>query len=263
MIVTCEHIFYRLGRRSILEDVSLTISPGEVVALVGPNGAGKSTCLNVMSGLIAPHEGRVMFGEHLLSQMTPQHRAMCRAMLVQDTESRVNFSVTDIVGMGIHTLSSAQRAHIVADQLQRVGLPHCAQRSMMRLSGGERQRVHLARVLAQLAAGEMSGEKGVLLLDEPISAQDVLHQNAVLALACDHARQGGACVMVLHDLNWAAACADRMIVLHEGKIYSDGSPQQVLTLQMLYEVFGVTLSRINCHEGTGRPYVVPHDMRVF
>lgn len=257
---------WHTGGKAIVHGVSLDFEPGQVSAIIGPNGAGKSTLLRLASGLLPTSSGDVWLGNVPMASLSSARLAASRAMLTQDCPLRARFTVRELVAMGGRVsaphMGTPERLALAEQLLERVGLGVFAERDVMGLSGGERQRAHLARVLMQLeAAVHGSGRPpGFLLLDEPISAQDLSRQHMVLDLARTHARCGGGVVMVLHDLNWAAACADRIVVVHEGSIHAQGPPAQVLTNALTRRVFGLAEGHVHVHTGTGKPYVLPHDM---
>ncbi|QDH24905.1 heme ABC transporter ATP-binding protein [Neokomagataea tanensis] len=260
MTLKLQNVSYSTRGTALLDDVSFEIHPGEIVTIIGPNGAGKSTLLRVASGLLPASAGAVTLDSLPIDQLSPERLALRRAMLSQETSAQVRFTVEDIAGMSVHHLPRQRRLSLVAAQLQRVGLGAFAQREITSLSGGERQRAHLARVLVQLEAGLQHGQPGLLLLDEPISAQDPARQEQILELARDHTKRGGTCLIVLHDLNWAAACSDHIIVLNAGRIHLQGAACHVLTPEMLKDVFGLKSPRVRTHTATQRPFIIPHDV---
>lgn len=266
MSLRVENCSVRIGQRTLLAVPEFAIRLGEVLAIIGPNGAGKSTFMKVISGITEPDQGAITLDGHPLSGWSASALAGRRAFLAQDSTVSIRFTVAELVAMGLtysgQGLPRDQRRRIVADVTERVGLASLRERDVMTLSGGERQRAHLARVLAQLEAGEVSSGAGFLLLDEPIAAQDLAHQKQIMQIAREQARRGTGVVMVLHDLNWAAACADRLAVICGGNVHADGRPEEVLTIDMLTSVFGVTPGQTNWHDGTGRPFVIPHDLLV-
>lgn len=260
MTLRLDTVSLHTPHRTLLDAVSLTVHPGEIVAIIGPNGAGKSTLLRLASGLTAPTSGNVILDGTPIWRMQPERLAARRAMLAQDSVLRARFTVGELVRLGIRPpCPPAVRDAIATDVLRRVELDRLAGRDVMSLSGGERQRAHLARVLAQLAPAMRAGKPGFLLLDEPISAQDLARQRLVMDIARNHAAHGGGCLMVLHDLNWAACRADRIIVLDRGHIHAQGPPASVLTPGMLEAAFEMVAPRVRIHVETGRPFVVPHD----
>ncbi|MFT8979488.1 heme ABC transporter ATP-binding protein [Gluconobacter oxydans] len=266
MSLALQDVVWSVGGKTILHGASLRFEAGQVTAIVGPNGAGKSTLLRIASGLLSPTSGTVTLQGTELNHLAPERLAAMRAMLTQETVLRARFTLRDLVVMGARVsaprLTSQERTMLAEDLLGRVGLEHFADRDVMDLSGGERQRAHLARVLMQLEAAmsDKGDAPGFLLLDEPISAQDPARQHLVLDLARAHARKRGGVVLVLHDLNWAVACADRIVVVHQGSIHAQGPPQDVLTDTLARTVFGLEEGRVRTHERTGKPYILPHDI---
>ena len=261
MMLDMQHVAFGANGRFLLDDVSLSVARGEVVVIIGPNGAGKSTLLRLAAGLAAPVSGRVLLGGHDLATLSDARKAGLRAMLAQNSPAHARFTVRELAAMGgLHAgracSASALAAHVHA-ALELVGLLPMAERDITSLSGGERQRAHYARVLVQLRA---AAGNGLLLLDEPVSAQDLARQGLVLNVARAHARQGGACLMVLHDLNWATCVADRIVVLRNGRIEADGRPEQIVSATLLRDVFGLETEHVPVHARTGRPFVVPHDI---
>jgi len=264
MTLELRNVTWRRGEREILRDVTLSFGRGLVTAIIGPNGAGKSSLLRLASGLSRPTGGDVLLDGQPVAAMSPRHLATRRAMLTQENETAGQFLVRQMVvmGAGMSTRGMAiDRQVALADMLlQQVGLAQLAGRQMMTLSGGERQRANLARVLMQLEVARAKDlPAGFLLLDEPISAQDPAHQALVLQLACQHAARGGGVAVVLHDLNWAAACADRLVVVHQGRVHAYGTVEAVMTQDLACSIFGLKDGCIHLHTKTGRPFILPHD----
>jgi iron complex transport system ATP-binding protein len=255
-ILTAESITVRIGAAKLLDDVSLALVPGEIVALVGPNGAGKSTLLRVLSGELAPGAGIVRLNGVLLASYAPRELALRRAVLAQSVSVVFSFTVAEIVRMGAGDGHSPRIDAMVDAALAEVDLGGFRERAITTLSGGEQQRAHLARVLVQLACGEAEHGPGVLLLDEPTASLDLRHQLGVVAVARACAERGVAVVAILHDLNLAALLADRMLVLDRGRIDSAGVPADIITDAMLARVFAVAdaIGRVPA----GLPFVLPH-----
>ena len=249
-----EDISVKIQSKAILTDVSFDVSQGEVVALCGPNGAGKSTLLRVLSGELKQTKGSVVFQETPIDRWKPIELAKMRAKLSQESLLTFAFLAREVVEMGRFPYNDSSNSDkIVHSCMQQVGIEHLAERQYTSLSGGEKQRVHLARVLAQLYSEQ--GETKLMLLDEPTSALDVLHQEVVLEIAYKLARKNNYIVLVvLHDLNLAAAWADRMILLKDGKYCYDGAPDEVLTPEIIKEVYGIQ-SLVLSHPKTGRPII--------
>ena len=221
--------------RALLESVSLAVDSGTVLGVVGPNGAGKSTLIRVLAGDIAPDAGASQLADHDTSDVSIQTLASLRAVVGPQSISDVVFHVGEVVAMGLHATSGEPLDVIAHSQrvltaMGRADIAHLADRELRTLSGGEQQRVALARAIAQDAS--------VMLLDEPTSALDVGHQEMVMEVLGDLAADGAAIVAVLHDLNLAAAFADRVLLLDEGSVAAHGDPRSVLQAGLLSHVYG-------------------------
>ncbi|MCG0995064.1 heme ABC transporter ATP-binding protein [Acetobacter indonesiensis] len=264
MIVRLEESGVSRQNKILLSSLYLSIKPGEVMAIVGPNGAGKSTLLKLIGGSMMPTTGTVWLGDRNMADFSAMELAQHRAVLAQDCVTTARFPVQDMVAMGLtytgKHLKRPKQNKLIENVLAQVGLAEFAQRDVTTLSGGERQRAHLARVLAQLQGSEAHYGPGLLLLDEPLAAQDLAHQKLIMDSALRHAAKGGSVVVVLHDLNWAAACADMVVVLSKGRLHAQGSPVEILNTRLLADVFGVQSRHYVMHEETGRPFIIPHDL---
>ncbi|MEO0558358.1 MAG: heme ABC transporter ATP-binding protein [Bacteroidota bacterium] len=246
----------RIGSATLLDGLSLGISPGEVVAVVGPNGAGKTTSLRLLAGETEPTQGRVLLDGQRLDASPMGALALRRAVLPQQSSLGFGFSTLDVVLLGRTPHSTGRRADLdaAARAMRRAGVEHLAAQRYPTLSGGERQRVHLARVLAQLD-GTPDGDR-YLLLDEPTSALDLGHQHAVLRVAREEAANGTGVLAVLHDLNLAAQYADRIAVLAEGQLVALGTAESVLTPAIVQCAFGISVM-VTQNPCVACPLVVP------
>ncbi|WP_394613540.1 heme ABC transporter ATP-binding protein [Lentzea sp. JNUCC 0626] len=242
----CENVSVRLGNTEILRDLNLTVTSGEVLALVGPNGAGKSTALAVLAGDIRPDAGSVWLDGKPLDEWSARETARRRAVLLQRITLSFPFTVAEVVRMGRAPWDDD--GDVVASVMEQTEMTAFAGRKFTTLSGGEQARAALARVLAQRA--------GVLLLDEPTAALDIRHSELVLRTAREQAARGNAVLVVLHDLGMAGAHADRVAVMAEGSIVADGPPGEVLTEGLLSEVYRHRVE-VLAHPRTGRPVVLP------
>ena len=239
--------------REVLRGVDLVARAGEVVALVGPNGAGKSTLLRVVGGLLRPTAGSVRIDGVDVTTLDRRAIAHHIAVVPQVFETLFPFTVREIVALGrtsrlgpLGTLG-ADDARAVTRALDDIGATDLADRRVDRVSGGERQRAVLAMALAQ--------EAGVLLLDEPTAHLDPAHQRGTLERVVALARMRRlAVVAVLHDLNLAATFATRVVLLADGVVVREGDPRDVITSQLVAEVFGEGL-RVVAYDG--RPVVIP------
>lgn len=253
-MLRANNLLVRRGNRTVLANIDIQLRPGEVLGVLGPNGAGKSTLLGALCGELPTSEGRVSLDERPLTDWPGQERARRLAVLPQSSSLDFAFSVNEVVGMGRlpHASGRVRDAEIVAEALSAADALHLAGRSYLALSGGERQRVHLARVLAQLWPG---AEGQTLLLDEPTSMLDPLHQHTILQAVRDFAERGAAVLVILHDLNLAARYCDQLLLLQQGLPHAYGPPAQVLTAEALATVYGLEVL-IHQHPERGHPLII-------
>lgn len=249
-----EGLHLRRGSNEVLHDIHLQLTPGQVVGVLGPNGAGKSSLLGVLCGELAPGQGRVTLQGRPLTDWTGQARAQRLAVLPQVSSLGFSFRVEEVVAMGRmpHGSGQLRDAEIVEAALRAADAWHLLGRSYLALSGGERQRVHLARVLAQLWPGEQGT---TLLLDEPTSMLDPLHQHTTLQAVRRFADRGAAVLVILRDLNLAARYCDRILLLEQGRCHALASPQEVLTPGALKAVFGIDVL-VQAHPERGHPLII-------
>jgi iron complex transport system ATP-binding protein len=242
------------GSQVVLSDIDLQLIPGEMLGVLGPNGAGKSTLLGALCGELKPAHGQVWLDDQPLEHWRGAQRAQRMAVLPQTSTLSFAFTVEQVVGMGRlpHDTGLQRDAEIIRAALQAADAMHLHDRSYLALSGGERQRVHLARVLAQLWPGE-GGQ--TLLLDEPTSMLDPLHQHTTLQAVRSFADRGGAVLVIVHDLNLAARYCDRLLLLDQGRVHSLGTPQTVLMPEPLKAVFGLEVL-IQPHPERGHPLII-------
>ncbi|RAY17172.1 heme ABC transporter ATP-binding protein [Actinomadura craniellae] len=240
------------GEKAVLSSVDLEVRHGEMLALVGPNGAGKSTLLAALAGDTALTGGRVTLQGHPLGSWTTREAAMRRAMLPQQHVLAFPFTVVDVVRMGrtpwTGTVHQEDDDPAVRQAMRDATVTSFADRPFTSLSGGEQARTALARVLAQRAT--------TLLLDEPTAALDIRHQELVFSALAAEAGRGTAVVAVVHDLGLAAAYADRVGVLSQGRLVACGPPRDVLTAPLLSDVYRYRVEVLP-HPRTDHPLVLP------
>lgn len=253
-MMKADNISVHRDGKSVLADVSLTLEPGRMLGVLGPNGAGKSTLLGALCGELKTSHGQLWLDGQALSHWSGQARARRLAVLPQSSTLSFAFKVQEVVAMGRlpHDSGRERDAEIVQASLEAADAWHLQDRSYLALSGGERQRVHLARVLAQLWPGE-GGQ--TLLLDEPTSMLDPLHQHTTLQAVREFADRGGAVMVILHDLNLAARYCDRFLLLEAGRPYALGAPDDVLTPDALKAVFGLDVL-VQRHPERGHPLII-------
>jgi iron complex transport system ATP-binding protein len=250
MDVRLEGLSVHAGDRALVERLTLDVAPSEIVGLVGPNGSGKSTALRCVYRALAPDDGVVRVGGDELSRLPMRESARRVAALTQEGGSDLDFTVEETVALGRtpHTrgngpLTDDERA-LCRDAMARMDVGHLAQRGILSLSGGERQRVLIARALVQ--------QPKVLILDEPTNHLDIRHQ---IELLRDLRGSGLTILIVLHDLNLAAATCDRLAVLAEGRLVTVGPPAEVLTPELMAAVFGIQATVVR-HPLTHAPQIL-------
>ncbi len=242
----------RYDGRPVLKGIDATIEPGEIVGLIGPNGAGKTTLLRACVDLLSLHSGAICLGDRRLDRIPRKELARAIAYIASGAPCHWPLEVERLVALGRRphlspwtSAGTADQAAIVA-AMELTDVTQFRGRATTELSDGERARVMLARALA--------GQPQVLLADEPVSGLDPHHQLTVMTVLVGQARIGGSVIVTLHDLGLAARFCDRLLVLDRGMIVADGLPRDVLSAQILADVFGI---RAVHGETDGAPYLVP------
>jgi len=256
MALLTSQVSVHLAGFDLLRDIDVVVEPGQVTAIVGPNGAGKSSLLKVLTGDIAPTVGTVTLNNFFLQEWDNERRARLLAVLGQQTPLNFPFTAAEVVALGRipHDVGAARDREIVAEALQLVDASYLDKRYYTQMSGGEKQRVQLARVLAQIWEPVADGPR-YLVLDEPTSAFDLSHQQMTLEIVRRFAAQGVGVLVVVHDLNLAARCADKMVVVTCGRIAAQGTPAEVLTEDLIQRVFQVQ-AIISEHPVSKTPLVI-------
>ncbi|MET9092458.1 ABC transporter ATP-binding protein [Streptomyces cyaneofuscatus] len=247
------------AQRPVIEGLDLEIPHGSFTAVIGPNGCGKSTLLRAFGRLMKPRAGEVLLDGAPIHRMPTRQVAHLVGLLPQSPVAPEGISVADLVARGRHPHQSWYRRWTSEDEvvaaraMRATGTYELAERNLDELSGGQRQRAWIAMALAQ--------DTELLLLDEPTNHLDLAHQVEVLDLVRTlHRDIGRTVVLVLHDLTLAARYADRLVAMKEGRIVAEGAPRDVLTEEMLAEVFGLR-ARVRHDEETGCPLVIPLSRR--
>ncbi len=245
----------------VLRDIGLHIDAGEFVGIVGPNGSGKSTLLNTMVGALRPADGIVSLHGRDISTIRGRELARMLAVVPQDSPVAFEFTVLEVVLMGRaphlgrFELEKRSDLDFAVDALKRTNLLQYADRRIGELSGGERQRAIIARALAQ--------QTDVLLLDEPTAHLDLSYQVEILdLLKRENGTHGKTVVVVLHDLNLAAEFCSRLLMIKDGRLYADGTPEEVITADNVRRVYGTSVW-VRRHPTSGRPYILSTGSRAF
>lgn len=233
-----------INQKPLLQGINLHIKPDKLTLLIGPNGAGKSTLLKACAGDIKPSEGAVVFNQKQLHNYNSGELSRLRAVMTQSYAMSFGFSVEEVVSMGCFVyeeqLSRQGRKNIVEEVMAFMGITSLKDDNFMQLSGGEQQRTQLARVLVQLWFPRRQTTPRYLLLDEPTSSLDIYHQYQVLTLAKALKDRGIGVLAVVHDLSLAAAFADHIVLMANGRIVVEGQPEEVLQSQYLSSVYGMS-----------------------
>jgi iron complex transport system ATP-binding protein len=248
-----KNISYRVPARNLLTQVDAVIRPGAVTALMGSNGAGKSTLLKIISGELKPSEGSVSWNGKPLEHWDVKELAKTRAVLRQQYNMQMPFSVFDIISMGRYphfkNKLTDQCRSVIAKVAEYTGVEQFLKRNYLTLSGGEQQRVQLARVLAQV--WDTPSDQRLILLDEPVSALDIHYQHQLLALVKALTNANFTIVAVLHDLNLAMQYADDVLLLKQGQTVSFAHKESALSERNIFETFGVEAS---LHQAKNYPH---------
>lgn len=243
------------GDKTILEDITLNITSGQITSIIGANACGKSTLLRTMSRLLAPNKGQVLLDGKSIHKRSTRQLAQILGLLPQSPTAPEGITVGDLVSRGRYPhqgfLSRWSKADddAVAKALDTTHTTELLEKDVDELSGGQRQRVWIAMALAQ--------ETDILLLDEPTTFLDVAHQIEVLDLLVDlNQSRGTTIVLVLHDLNLAARYSDKLIAMQQGRVFAYGTAHEVITEATVQTVFGLN-NQIVSDPISGSPMVLP------
>lgn len=245
--MTAERVSFRIDSTILLHGIDLELRSGQITGLIGPNGSGKSTLLQLLVRALPPSAGHLHLGGVALNRLNRREVARQLALVEQDAHTDIPLTVLDVVLLGriphqgaFGTDTDNDRA-LAHGFLDRAGAGDLAERAFASLSGGERQRVQLARALAQ--------QPRILLLDEPTNHLDIAAQLGLLDLLTQIAGNGTGIAMALHDLNHAARVCDRVVVLDHGRIAAAGPTREVLTTDLIRQVYQVEAEWVPASQG--------------
>ncbi|MGG1514355.1 heme ABC transporter ATP-binding protein [Paenibacillus oryzisoli] len=238
-MIDVKQLSYKIKDQVILKEISFQVSEGEFFGVIGPNGSGKSTLLRQLSGVDPVRSGEVRLGGQPVGSYSRKELAKWLAVLQQDALPPVGFTVREVVEMGRFPFQNwlgeekEDADALITAILQKLELTALAERAIERLSGGERQRAALAKVMAQ--------QPGLLLLDEPTTFLDIGYQIQMMDYIANWQKETGlTTVAVLHDLNLAAQYCSRLLVIHDGCAVAVGTPEKILTSELIAQVYGTT-----------------------
>jgi iron complex transport system ATP-binding protein len=246
-MLTATNLVFRAGSRVLIDQLSARFEPGRLHLIIGANGAGKSTLIRLLARLLRPSEGQVLYNGGDVAHWSERVLAQRRAVLSQAVEVAFSMPVRELVMMGRYPHFGARPGagdlEICEEVMRFFDVTEMADRSYGTLSGGEKQRVQFARVLAQIwrPLQDSNGSVRHLFLDEPLTFLDIGHQIDFMEKVSSFATQADVVVVgVVHDLNLAARFADRLLLLHQGRVLADGGTQEVLTAEHLHAAFSVS-----------------------
>lgn len=237
--------------RPVLKNICLELAPTEMLGVVGPNGAGKSTIIRCLNNILTPQKGTILLDEEEMKKMRRLALAKKIGYVPQSTAQVFSATVFDTVLMGrrphLSWQSGKKDEKIVLDTLEMLNIIEIAMSDINELSGGQQQKVFIARALAQ--------EPEVLLLDEPTSNLDIRHQLEVMNIIQNLVHEKGiTVVMAIHDLNLASRYAEKIIMMHSGKVFSAGIPTAVFTPENIEQVYRV---KVKVNSDSEMPYILP------
>lgn len=252
--ITIQGLSFAFEQEKILMDIDLKIDRGKFYSILGPNGSGKTTLIKNICKTLSTKHGSIYVGEKDIKGLGRREMATEMALVPQNTTVEFEFSALDIVLMGrtpyISRFSreSEEDLNIARKAMEATNTWQFRHKSINSLSGGERQRVIVARAITQAT--------DIILLDEPISSLDIYHQVEILNTLKElNLKKSITIIAVLHDLNLAAAYSDQIIMMHQGRIHSQGEPEKILDKEKVKEVYGIDVHVIK-NPVSGKPHVI-------
>lgn len=250
-----EDLSLRYDKKQVVHELSMSIPTNQITCLIGPNGSGKSTLLKGFARLLRPSQGVVYLDGHAIHNQNTKKVARQLSILAQINDAPDGLSVRELLALGRYPhrsflgVPNSNDNSAINKALEIVGISHLTDRLLGELSGGQRQLAWIAMTLAQ--------ETSIILLDEPTTFLDLAHQLEVLMvlenLQRNHDR---TIVLVLHDINLAARFSDHLVAMKEGRIVCHGTPREVITTEMLSDVFGIE-AVVRVDESTQCPFCIP------
>lgn len=234
-MITLNTVSLNINGKTLLKPTTITLPSGKITAIIGPNGSGKSTLLKVMAGEFPKLDSQVAYFNRPLLQWSIEQRAKVRSVLSQQWHLPFAYQVWEVINMGNNHQPGTQPSRRLMSLAESLGLSALMHQDYQTLSGGEQQRVQLARAFLQLADSPISDT--LMLLDEPMSAQDLKYQTTILHLLKQQAQQGQTIVIILHDLHLATRFSDFTVLMKKGEITDYGPTHETLSIKRLENVF--------------------------
>lgn len=253
--IKIENLTCGYGSKFCIRNISFEVPKGQFTAIIGPNGAGKTTLFRGISGMLSANEGKVFIEGRNIAELTYKERARRIAVVNQTVEAGF-MSIEDYVLMGrlpyrkpLHFFETKEDLELAEENMRLTGIWHKKDKPMNRLSGGEQQLAAIARALTQ--------HTKILLLDEPTSHLDIAHQMKILNLVQKLNKECDLTVLlIIHDLNLASEFSDKLILLSEGQLFTEGTPEEVLTFNNIEDVYhAVVVTHSN--PVSGKPFIFP------
>lgn len=242
---------FSFDKKPILKNINLKVESGEKVIIIGPNGCGKTTLLRLISGYLSPSSGEILLKNKNIKEYKIKERAKIIAMINQSGKTPFNFTVLETVKMGRYPFmswyggfSNVDKA-LVDKSIDLMNINHLKEHSILNISGGECARTMSARAFAQ--------NPELMLMDEPVSALDINQTLHLMNLVKNDKER--AFLIVLHDLNLASQYAEKIILMCDGEIVSQGSPEKVITAENISAVYKIDSKII---EVNNRPFIIPY-----
>ncbi|HOF03887.1 MAG TPA: ABC transporter ATP-binding protein [Atribacterota bacterium] len=235
-IISLEGVSFNYNQHPVLQDINLSILPGQFIGIIGPNGSGKTTLLKLISGILSPKQGKIKIFNEDIDTISRKKIAKMISLVPQDSFISYNYKVKEVVFMGRIPFINQWRGETALDyQISREAMEKTdslcyAEKGIHQISGGEAQRVYIARALAQ--------SPKILMLDEFTSHLDLSYKYEIVKILQDSLKEKVQCIIsVFHDLNLASYCSDQLILLNEGIIEEIGTPQEVINEYNLKKVY--------------------------
>lgn len=236
-LLEVKNLSYNIGKREILKDISFNVESGEIVGIIGPNGAGKTTLLKSINGIVEITEGEVLYNKKNIRDYERKELAKNISFMNQNTNIAFDFSCLDIVTLGRYPYLKKFQEYRSEDRkkaeeyMRKTNTLNFKDRMIGELSGGERQRVLFAKTLTQ--------ESDLILLDEPTASLDMKYENELFSIVSNLKKEEKSVIAIIHNLRVAIKYCTRLILICDGKIVGDGTPEEIIIEENLKNIYGI------------------------